>query len=67
MEPAHPADRARHAILLLAGFAAVLALEWTRTLQPFGFAENILVAAFQGTMPGTAAFDSPDPTVSTTH
>ncbi|TCJ70423.1 UNVERIFIED_ORG: potassium uptake TrkH family protein [Dietzia maris] len=48
------------AILLLVGFAAVLALEWTRTLQPYGFADKVLVAAFQGTMPRTAGFNSVD-------
>lgn len=48
------------AILLLVGFVAVLALEWTRTLQPFGIGGKILVAAFQGTMPRTAGFNSVD-------
>lgn len=48
------------AILLVAGFTAVLALEWTRTLQSFGFADKVLVAAFQGTMPRTAGFNSVD-------
>ncbi|MBB1058839.1 TrkH family potassium uptake protein [Dietzia sp. B19] len=48
------------AILLLAGFAAVLVLEWTRTLQPYGFGGKVLVAAFQGTMPRTAGFNSVD-------
>ncbi|WP_347237888.1 potassium transporter TrkG [Dietzia sp. DQ11-44] len=46
--------------LLLVGFAAVLALEWTRTLQSFGVADKVLVAAFQGTMPRTAGFNSVD-------
>ncbi|KAA0919899.1 TrkH family potassium uptake protein [Dietzia sp. ANT_WB102] len=48
------------AILLLVGFVAVLALEWTRTLQHFDVGGKVLVAAFQGTMPRTAGFNSVD-------
>ena len=48
------------AILLIGGFGAVLALEWSRTLQQYGVADKVLVAAFQGTMPRTAGFNSVD-------
>ena len=32
--------------LIVTGVGAVLALEWRHTLQPFGFADKLLVAAF---------------------
>lgn len=48
------------AVLLAVGFAAVLALEWTRTLQTYSAAQKVLVAAFQGVMPRTAGFNSVD-------
>lgn len=46
--------------LIVTGVGAVLALEWRHTLQPFGFADKLLVAAFQGIMPRTASFNSVD-------
>lgn len=48
------------AALIVTGVGAVLALEWSHTLQPFGLADKILVAAFQGIMPRTAGFNSVD-------
>ena len=47
-------------MLLALGFGAVLALEWARTLQDYGAAQKVLVAAFQGVMPRTAGFNSVD-------
>ncbi|MBB1051641.1 TrkH family potassium uptake protein [Dietzia sp. CW19] len=48
------------AVLLVFGFAAVLALEWARTLQTYSASQKVLVAAFQGVMPRTAGFNSVD-------
>ncbi|MFY2789009.1 TrkH family potassium uptake protein [Rhodococcus sp. KRD162] len=48
------------AVLLVLGPAAVLALEWSRTLGGFGLWHKMLVATFQGTMPRTAGFNSVD-------
>lgn len=46
------------AALLFLGPALVLALEWSRTLNGFGFGGKVLVASFQGIMPRTAGFNS---------
>ncbi|WP_010540982.1 potassium transporter TrkG [Dietzia alimentaria] len=46
--------------LIVTGFSSVLALEWRHTLQGFGVADKLLVAAFQGIMPRTAGFNSVD-------
>ncbi|MGB6183317.1 MAG: potassium transporter TrkG [Rhodococcus sp. (in: high G+C Gram-positive bacteria)] len=47
-------------ILLVLGPAAVLVLEWSRTLAGYGLADKLLVAVFQGVMPRTAGFNSVD-------
>ncbi len=48
--------------LLLAGFAAMLAMEWqnAETLGPLGFGAKLLNAAFHSVMPRTAGFNSLD-------
>lgn len=48
------------AVLLVVGPALVVMLEWTRTLQGFGWASKLLVGTFQGVMPRTAGFNSVD-------
>jgi len=50
------------AILLVTGFALVLAFEWGNpgTLGPLDTGDKILAALFQGTMPRTAGFNSID-------
>lgn len=48
------------AILLVVGPVLVLALEWTRALQPYDLGGKLLIAAFQGIMPRTAGFNSID-------
>lgn len=48
--------------LLLAGFAAILAMEWSNpaTLGPMGIGAKLLNAAFHSVMPRTAGFNSLD-------
>ncbi|WP_436891865.1 TrkH family potassium uptake protein [Nocardiopsis dassonvillei] len=50
------------AALLVIGFAAFLALEWTNpaTMGPLGVGEKALTAFFQSVMPRTAGFNSLD-------
>ncbi|QQZ18247.1 MULTISPECIES: TrkH family potassium uptake protein [Rhodococcus] len=48
------------AVLLVAGPALVLALEWGYTLRHHDLGSKLLVAAFQGIMPRTAGFNSVD-------
>lgn len=48
------------AILLIVGPVLVLALEWTRALQPYDLGGKLLIASFQGIMPRTAGFNSLD-------
>ena len=50
------------AVLLLVGFAAILAKEWTNpdTLGPMGVGAKLLNAAFHSAMPRTAGFNSLD-------
>jgi trk system potassium uptake protein len=48
--------------LLVAGFAAILAMEWSNaaTLGPMAFGDKLLNAAFHSVMPRTAGFNSLD-------
>ncbi len=48
------------AVLLIVGPALVVLLEWTHTLQGYGWASKLLVGTFQGVMPRTAGFNSID-------
>lgn len=50
------------AVLLVLGFAAILAMEWTNaaTLGPMAFGDKLLNAAFHSVMPRTAGFNSLD-------
>ena len=48
------------AALLVVGPALVVLLEWTHTLQGYGWASKLLVGTFQGVMPRTAGFNSVD-------
>lgn len=50
------------AILLLIGFVAILAMEWTNagTLGPMSVSSKLLNAAFHSVMPRTAGFNSVD-------
>lgn len=50
------------AILLLIGFVAILAMEWTNagTLGPMSVGSKVLNAAFHSVMPRTAGFNSVD-------
>ena len=49
-------------VLLLAGFLAILAMEWSNeaTLGPMGIGAKLLNAAFHSVMPRTAGFNSLD-------
>ena len=48
------------AMLLTVGPALVVLLEWTHTLQGYGWPSKLLVGTFQGVMPRTAGFNSVD-------